>query len=501
MPRCRVGVRPGGVGSGNGSTVRPRSRGTGVLFTTHVSPSMSHGSSFFLVVGLCGCVLLGGAGCAAQTETTSPVAVPDTFSQSGAAEVTDAWWTAFDDERLNATIDSATTANFTLRSVWQRLQAAEAVVDRESGALYPDLEASGRAERRGGTEDAFAEGGNFELGLDANYEVDLWGRIRERIRAEEFRAQATRAEYQTAVLSVSAEVVRTWYRLAEARSQLALIDRQVETNTTVLDLIRNRFEAGQVQSVDVLRQRQLVESTRERRAAVESRAQVLEHRLAVLLGRSPQAGIEAQPDSLPTLPPLPETGVPADLLQRRPDVQTALNRLRAADQDLAAAISDQYPRITLTASGSTIADSATDLFQTWAYSFAGNLLAPIFKGGELRAEVDRNEAVRTQRLYEYGQTMLTAFQEVEDALVREQKQRDQIQQLETQVELARQSYEKLRVQYLNGTTNYLDVLTALDEVQQLRRDLLSAQLVLVEDRIALYRALAGAVDTDREQAR
>jgi len=456
--------------------------------------------SRLLMVGLC----VGLLGCAAQTETSAPVESPDQFSASGTEAVPDRWWTAFESDTLNAVVDSATAANFTLRSAWQRLQAAEAVVDREAGALYPDLEASGRAERRGGTEDAFGgtedafvEGGNFELGLSTVYEVDLWGRIRERVKAEEFRAQATRAEYQTAVLSVSAEVVRTWMRLAEARRQVALIDRQVETNTTVLDLVQNRFEAGQVRSVDVLRQRQLVESTRERRTVVESRAQVLEHRLAVLLGRSPQAGVEMQPDSLPTLPPLPETGVPADLLQRRPDVKSALNRLRAADQDLAAAISDQYPRITLSASGSTIADSATDLFETWAYSFAGNLLAPIFRGGSLRAEVDRSEAVRTQRLYEYGQTMLSAFQEVEDALVREQKQREQIQQLQSQVDLARRSYERLRVQYLNGTTNYLDVLTALDEVQQLRRDLLAARLTLVEDRIALYRALAGAVETDR----
>lgn len=449
--------------------------------------------SRLLMVGLC----VGLLGCAAQTETSAPVESPDQFSASGTQAVPDRWWTAFESDTLNALVDSATAANFTLRSAWQRLQAAEAVVDREAGALYPDLEGSGRAERRGGTEDAFAEGGNFELGLSTVYEVDLWGRIRERVKAEEFRAQATRAEYQTAVLSVSAEVVRTWVRLAEARRQMALIDRQVETNTTVLNLIQNRFEAGQVRSVDVLRQRQLVEATRERRTVVESRAQVLEHRLAVLLGRSPQAGVEMQPDSLPDLPPLPETGVPADLLQRRPDVASALNRLRAADQDLAAAISDQYPRITLSASGSTIADSATDLFETWAYSFAGNLLAPIFRGGSLRAEVDRSEAVRTQRLYEYGQTMLSAFQEVEDALVREQKQREQIQQLQAQVDLARRSYDQLRVQYLNGTTNYLDVLTALDEVQQLRRDLLAARLTLVEDRIALYRALAGAAETNR----
>jgi outer membrane protein TolC len=252
--------------------------------------------------------------------------------------------------------------------------------------------------------------------------------------------------------------------------------------------------------VDVLRQRQLVESTRERRTVVEERAEVLKNRLAVLLGRPPQAGVPAAPDSLPALPPLPETGVPVDLVQRRPDVQTAFNRLRAADRELAAAISDQYPRLTLTASASTVANRAGDLFETWAYSFAGNLLAPIFRGGELRAEVDRTEAVRTQRLYEYGQTILVAFREVEDALVREQKQREQLRQLRTQVRLARRSYEQLRVQYLNGTADYLDVLTALDEVQQLRRDRLAARLTLVEDRIALYRALAGAVDTGRGEA-
>jgi len=448
-------------------------------------------------LGLLVALSAGLLGCTSASETTAPVAPPDTFSAAGAQEVPDRWWTVFESERLNALVDTATASNFTLRTAWQRLQAAEAVVDREDGALYPDLEASGRAEQRGGTDDAFAVGGNLELGLSSTYEVDLWGRIRSRVEAEALRAEATRADYQTAALSVSAEVVRTWAQWAEARSQRRLVDSQIETNVTVLELLENRLEAGQVRSPDVLRQRQLVESTREQRAAVETRVQVLEHRLAVLLGRPPQAGVGAPPDTLPAPPPLPEAGVPTDLVQRRPDVQSAFRRLKAADRDLAAAISDQYPRLTLSASGSTIAGSATDLFETWAYSFAGNLLAPLFRGGELRAEVDRTEAVRTQRLFEYGQTILTAFQEVEDALIREQQQRTQIRQLEEQVDLARQSYQQLRVQYLNGTTDYLDVLTALDEVQQLRRDRLSAKLTLVLDRIALYRALAGAVETDR----
>jgi NodT family efflux transporter outer membrane factor (OMF) lipoprotein len=458
---------------------------------------MSRASSSAFCLGVLAVLLL--QGCASPKTTAPPVEPPATFSPAGSLDVPDRWWTAFGNQRLNAVVDTATAANFTLRTAWERLQAARAVVDREAGALYPDLEASGRAEGRGGTDAAFAVGESFELGLSSVYEVDLWGRLRSRVEAERFRAEATRTDYQTAALSLSGEVVRTWVQLAEANSQRRLVQDQIETNETVLTLLENRFETGQIRSVDILRQRQLVESTREQRTVVESRIQVLEHQLAVLLGRSPQAGIEDAPTALPDLPPLPETGVPTDLIRRRPDVQSALNRLRAADRDLAAAISDQYPRLTLSASGATVAESATDLFQSWAYSFAGNLLAPIFRGGALRAEVDRTEAVRTQRLYEYGQTVLTAFQEVEDALAREKKQRERIRQLERQVELAQQAYEQLRTQYFNGAADYLDVLTALDEVQQLRRDRLSAERTLVEDRIALYRALAGSFETDREE--
>ncbi len=460
---------------------------------------MNRGPSPILFVGLL--LSMGLLGCATQREAPSPpVETSASFSEAGAQDVPDRWWVVFGDERLNALVDTATASNFTLKTAWQRLQASQAVVDREAGALYPDLQGSAQGAVTGTQGEADGtDGETLQVGLSSAYEVDLWGQIRSSVQAERFRARASRADYQTAALSLSAEVVRTWYQLAEARSQVRLIKQQIGTNLKVLNLLENRFETGQIRSVDVLRQRQLVESTREQRTVAESRVRVLEHQLAVLLGRPPQAGVGMVPDSLPELPPLPEAGVPTDLIQRRPDVRQAHNLLRAADRELAAAISNQYPRLTLTASASSAAESASDLFQSWAYSFAGDLLAPIFRGGALRAEVDRTEAVRTQRLYEYAQTILTAFQEVEDALIQEKKQRERIQDLEEQIKLAQQAYEQLRVQYFNGAVGYLNVLTALDEVQQLRRDLLSAELTLVQDRIALYRALAGGFETDREQ--
>lgn len=438
------------------------------------------------------------SGCVSRIgPATVPVDSTDTFSESGVREVPDKWWTEFQDTSLNAVVDSALISNFTLKSAWQRLQAARAVVDRERSFLIPDLDASfeGGINQPGSDTETMQ---NLTLGITAQYEVDLWGRIRSNLQAEQFRAEATMADYQTAALTISAEVVRTWYQVIEARSQLALARDQVETNEKVLNLIKARFGSGQIRSVDILRQRQLLESTREQSYLTESRLRVLEHRFTVLLGLSPRDNTEFAENGLPELPPLPDTGIPVELVQRRPDVQSAHNLLRAADKDVAAAISNQYPRLSLTASALSTAENAENLFEDWARSFAGNLFAPLIYGGQLRAEVDRTEAVRQQRLFEYGQTVLVAFREVEDALIREQQQLESIRSLEKQLELARQTYEQLRIEYFNGVGDYLDVLTALDQEQQLRRDLLSSRLNLLEFRIALYRALAGGFETDRE---
>jgi NodT family efflux transporter outer membrane factor (OMF) lipoprotein len=428
-------------------------------------------------------------GCAPRTAKVSvPVEPPQSFSESGAVEPPVRWWTAFDDPRLNGLVERALQSNFDLESAWQRLRQARAVIEREAAALYPELDAEGEAAAR---EPEFDESERLRLGLASVYEVDLWGRIRSRADAERFRARATLADYRTAALSLSAEVARTWFQLLEARSQRNLLEEQVRTNEKVLQLLRVRFGSGQIRAVDILRQRQLVEATREQRIAAESRIGVLEHLLAVLLGRAPQEGVEAAGSALPELPARPATGLPVELIRRRPDIVRAYNLLQAADRDLAAAISNQYPRLTLTASLSTGGEDAAELFDEWARSFAGSLVAPLIDGGRRDAEVDRTEALKQQRLYEYGQATLTAFQEVENALVQEQKQAERIDSLEQQVRLASRAYDQLRVEYFNGVSDYIDVLTALTDAQELRRDLLSARLSLLEFRIALYRALAG----------
>jgi len=437
------------------------------------------------------------AGCTnPQLPEALPLASAPPFSPAGQVELASRWWTAFDDEELDEHIEAALGESFSLVAAWERLRAARAAVDREASDLFPDLDGTAGIEHDDASDaDDQTE---YAIGLAAGYEIDLWGRIESRVEAERFRAAATLADYQTAALTLSAEVALTWYRLAEAELQLDLVSDQIATNQTVLELLLERFAAGRIRSADVLRQEQLLEATREQAIVVHARRDTLRHQLAVLLGRPPQAELAYESNALPPLPPTPATGLPADLVRRRPDVRSRYLLIEAADRDLASAVTDQYPRITLTASLATAAESPENLFREWIASLAGQVVAPLFDAGQRRAEVERTAAVARQRLAEYGQTVLIAFQEVEDALALERYQVDRIDSIGKQLTLSRRTLEQLRTQYLNGVTDYLAVLDALTEQQRLQRELLTARLDRIEFRIALYRALAGSFDTPRE---
>lgn len=432
-------------------------------------------------------------GCSRRAmKVNPPFAAPAAFSVTGSEILPEHWWTIFQDRRLDSLLDSMLVSNFDLETAWQRLMVARAVTSREKSSLLPNLEGVLRGEKIYNGQ----RSESYEMGFAAAYEVDLWGRIRSNVQAARFREEAAMADYQAMAVSLSAETVLTWYQLTESQHQLKLVNEQREINQQALQLMQVRFGSGQVRGVDILRQRQLLEATLAQKVSVEMRNEVLQHQLAVLTGQVPGQGEKISNLFFPDLPPLPQTGIPAELAKRRPDIRNAFNLLQAADRDLAAAISNRYPRLSLSASATTSLN-VENIFNDWIYNIAGNLLAPVFYGGRLKAETNRTEAVKHQLLYEYGKTVLNAFREVEDALVREARQRELIDNLETQAKLARQAYEQLRMEYYNGLGNYLDVLTAISQEQQLQRNLLSARLLLLEYRIALYRALAGGFETQK----
>lgn len=399
------------------------------------------------------------------------------------------WWIAFGDPGLTAEIDAALAGNFSLAAAWERLRAADALVQRTAAARSPQVDGVASAEVRDGEPGGHSR--EFGLGLEAAFEVDLWGRVRAMTEAEELRAAATEADYHTAAITLSAECALAWYQLAEAKQQRALIGQQLATNNQVREVLELRFAVGQSDSADVLRQRQLVEATREQAIVADARVETLEHQLAVLTGRAPQAAATYATGALPALGPAPAAGLPSQLLERRPDVRAAFLRLAAADADVAAAAKERYPRFDLRAAITTTAEDPTDLFDDWVAALIGQVIAPLVDGGARQAEVDRALALRRQRVAEYGQAVLFAFQEVEDALALEARQVERIASLRAQLSFADRTAERLRSQYLSGAADFIAVLSAQREQQALARDLLSAQLDRVAYRIALHRALAG----------
>ncbi|MGB3774070.1 MAG: efflux transporter outer membrane subunit [Leeuwenhoekiella sp.] len=426
-----------------------------------------------------------------------PVTMPEEFRQSGSDIIPQKWWTAFDDKQLNTLIDSALAKNLDLAATWQQFKVATAIRRQQKSFLWPDIEA-GSQNAFSRPEPDFAGGENVQLGLSASYEVDLWGRIRTAAQAADLRMRASYQDYQAAAISLSATIAQTYFQLITANKQLQLAEIQMQTNEDLLKLIRARFTGGQVGSVDVFRQRQLVEETRNQRLAYKGDVQVLNNQLAVLLGKSPQQLNEVTPDSLPTIPELPVTGLPLELVRRRPDVVRSFNLVLAADRDMAEAIRNKYPRIFINLSAQARSNNYANLFNEWAYTLAGNLVAPLLYGGRLRAEVDRTEALKNQQLYNYGQTVLNAFREVEDALIQEENQIQRLETLQLQLKLAESTNRQLRLGFLYGTSNYLDVFLALDREQQLRRDYIDAQQRQLEIRINMYRALAGSFDASGE---
>ena len=443
-------------------------------------------------------VLLVFAGC-----TTVPLRDPDAvplpadFSGSGADNLPEHWWESFGDAVLDRLIEQALAKNFSLQSVWARLDQAAAVERIASAELYPSLDVDGSAGRSWSHNSRGATTNVYSIGVMAGYEVDLWGRIDSNSKAATLDRQATEAELTAAAISLSAEVASTWYQLVEQYGQQVLVSSQLETNTRVLELITLRFRRGKVGATDVLQQRQLAESNRGELANVKSLIGVLEHQLAILLGATPDSRVSEPQAELISLPPLPVTGIPAELVQRRPDLRQQFYSLQAADQRTAAAVADRFPRINLLGSTDSLASDVDDLFNNWLSNLTANLVAPVIDGGRRRAEVDRSRAVTEQSLSDYRQQLIDALGEVEDALLREQQQRAFIDSLDKQLVLSGQVIGRVRDSYLFGAVDYLRVLDVLITNQNLERSRLTAQRDLIDNRIALCRALAGGWTLER----
>ncbi len=331
----------------------------------------------------------------------------------------------------------------------------------------------------------------YGLGLSASYEVDLWGRLRADETAALTSFEATREDAHTIMLSVASQVVLTWLDLLEVGQVLDVVRGQLETNKTNLGLIELRYRSGLATALDVYQQRQAIAETESVLPLFEAQYELNKHTLAILLGKAPRTDLELTEQAYALPGALPDYGIPADLLARRPDVRAAGLRLRSADWSVAAARADRLPRLQLTASLSSDVATLGALFDNWFAQLAGSVTGPIFDGGRRKAEVERTRAVVDERLAAYRLSVITAIAEVEDALVLIDRQIAFSKALDLQLEAAQNSHREALGRYRKGLTDYLPVLTALRNRQGLERDVVEAKHDLLTYRVQLHLALGG----------
>lgn len=444
------------------------------------------------------CVVVTG-GCAVRAvrhEPPPPAQVPEAFAQQRPAEapLPERWWRSFEDAALDGLVDRALGGNFQLRAAWARLDQAGALARQGAAPLFPSASVEGAVAR---TRSVFnpvippVEFTRWEISARAAYELDVWGRLRALRSASALEQEATRDDLSAAAITVSAETTEAWFDVLAQRAQRELVLAQLRTNEAFLELVTLRFEQGLVGALDVWQQRQQVTGSKAQVEVVDGQLAVAGHRLAVLLGAAPGAVELPTGGDLPALPPVPEAGVPAHVLARRPDIRAAQKRVEALDHRVTVALAELLPALRLSGSAGYNAFDLADLFKEIVFNAVASVAQPVFEGGRRVAELDRARAAMEERLQGYGQVVLQALLEVENALALERQQSRNLALLETQLEQARAALDEARSRYREGLTDYLPVLTALQARQRLEQGLISARRQLLSHRVQLHRALGG----------
>ena len=438
----------------------------------------------------------------APERSAPPKALPATFSLGNAVAAPEQqWWLVFASPQLNTLINEALAENLSLHVYWARLEKAQARYGIVASGLYPSLsgDASASYLKSRTDEDSSSRSSEnefYSIGLFASYEADLWGRIRAGEKSVYLTVNASREDLNAAAMTVAAEVARRWTGIIARQNEIMLLQQQLASNQTYLELVELRFRKSLASALDVMQQQQLVERVQAQIPLAEMAEELLRNELAVLTGRMPHELSDIARQPLPVIETLPAAGIPAQLLEKRPDIRSALHRLEAADQDLIVAKADRLPAIRLTGSVAYNDGGLDHIFDNWLMNLAASLTAPLIDGGRRRSEVDAATASIKEQLALYHQSVLTAVQEVEGALVREEKIREHIRATEKQLQAAQSALNEAGARYMNGLNDYLPVLTQLLSVQNLEKDLIARSKDLLDARISLYRAIGGTWTDD-----
>jgi len=422
------------------------------------------------------------------------IALPDLFVASGDAELQREWWKDFGDEELNLRVATALSDSFDIAIARARLQASEALMRQAGGPRWPSASAD-LGMSNGATLNPFngqtTNTTRYSGGLQASFELDVWGKWDAAHMAAERDAEAARAALQATEISLIAEVVSAHFALVVATERVSLVQEQLSATATFRDLVEARYTQGLTNAFDVYQLRQQeaqIRSTLE--SAVLARAN-FSRRLALLQGKVPTAELTIKGSVPSILPQLPSTGVPSSIILNRPDVLAATWRLAAGDARVAQALANRFPSLRLSAGLSLSATTIADLFNDIFHSIGASLSQPLFQGGALAAAQDVSEARRRELELNLQKVATQAVLEIDNALDDDASNYKQTEHINEQLKLARSSYQDARERYLNGLSDFLSVLTSLRSTQQVELQSLAQREAHILARIRVYRVLGG----------
>jgi NodT family efflux transporter outer membrane factor (OMF) lipoprotein len=425
--------------------------------------------------------------------------LPETSKEFLSGYPIEPYWVGYEVPELNSLIQTALSQNFSLQEAFYRIEQARGQAQYSGAERFPDIEANVSARRsRVETQQALFSGGfvpvssviqsQFAVLPTLSYEVDIFDRIKNTYEAAVTRVKATEADFQGTYLSLSGEVFRQWMAALTARREREVVQEQLRVSETFLELIELRFSTGRSSALDVLEQRQQVALLRTELPSIELQYEQALNALSVLLGQSPGSLSSIDIGSqFPSLMESPPKIRPVDLITLRPDLRAVLFRLKADEYDVAVAVAFRYPRLSLGLNYSLTSGDIENLFPNKVLTGLSNLFIPLIDSGLQKGflKMERSEVERNLSLF--SETFLQAIREVEDSLAAEEHQKNRLEMTQERQRVSHHQYEEARNRYLNGLSDFLPVLIALQAKQQVERQIVreEAQRILVRNQLLL----------------
>ena len=408
------------------------------------------------------------------------------------------WWSVFGDAQLDDLMKRVEVSNQTIREAEARVRQARAVTDQARAGYFPTVAATGSATRSKSpslsNQPNFASGAvdNFSLGVNATWELDLWGRVRRSVEQGEANFQASEAQLEAARLSARASLAQNYFARRVADQSKRVLEETVQGYQRTLELTQNRYKAGVVARVDVVQAEVQLKSAQANLIDIDVERARLEHAIALVLGVPPSQFSLAASTAEMRMPAIP-VAMPAELLERRPDIAAAERAVAAANAQIGIARAAYYPSLTLTGGTGFRSTDIANLLSAPSrfWSLGASAAQAIFDGGARRAVTEQARASYDAEVASYRQTVLTGFQEVEDNLAALRILEQEAAMQEDVVQAARHALELTENQYRAGVVGYLNVIAAQQVLFNNQRTALGVLARRLTASVGLIRALGG----------